>query len=164
MQECEGNVTRFLDTSHGDKTKAAVKRFFLGSVFFKHVIKGPEGHHVDQTVALANVVGERSAHICRIACVQFPEGWDVPFGPEQGKIWPVGQCDLCVDFLDGPACSLIDRDIFVCVEQVFDDVIGIAMRADEIDWDIRLFNMGQESIYPIGGGRCWSTNAELGTD
>ena len=49
-----------------DKTKAAVKRLFLGSVFFKHVTKRPEGHHVDEAVALANVVGERRSDVSRV--------------------------------------------------------------------------------------------------
>ena len=69
-----------------------------------------------------------------------------------------------MNLLNCAAYSLIQLDILSRVEEVFDGIIGVTMRADEVDWDACLFHMCEESVNPICRGGCWSSNPEVATD
>jgi hypothetical protein len=63
VQQGKTALAGLLDAAHRHEAEATIERLALGTVFFEHITERPERHHVDQTIALANVLGESRAHI-----------------------------------------------------------------------------------------------------
>src|SRR5689334_3119930 len=141
MQQGECLVAGLLDSSHSHEAESTIKRLTLWPVFFKYIAEGPERQHVDQAIALADIIRERGADVDRIAGVEKSKRWDVPFGPEKRQLWTRRGGDLIVNLADGRADSLVHWDLLIGSEEVFHGVVGVSVAGDEIDGDVLLGNV-----------------------
>src|SRR5579871_2680617 len=168
MKQRECRVAWLLDSAHGHQTESTVEGLALGAVFFEDIAEGPERHHVDQAIALADVVGERGANVGRVAGVKQPKRGDIPFRPEEGQSRTRGSGDLIVNLANCGTDSVvhwhIGWDVRIDSEQIFHGIVGVSVAGDEINGDILLSNMAEKRVDPMSRRSGRATDSQTRAD
>src|ERR1700684_3304297 len=111
-----------------DQTKAAVERLLDHALFLENVGERPIRQDVDQTIALANRIGDPWPHEDRIGDVRFILVARVVLTPNNWKLGKRRFRYLIVNLVNGTADHLRARNLLACAEDILRRVISIDMR------------------------------------
>ncbi len=162
MQQPERIIAGFVDTAFCPQTEHPDKRLRNRPAFLKHIGERPKRHGLRQAVALSNRIGQRGAHIGRVAGAVHSR--HIPLGPKQRQLGQRRALNLRLHLSHRAAHAVIHRNVFLRSEEILHCVVGVGVAGYKIHRHVILGRVFQELRHPGSRRRRRTTHSQPRTN